>query len=106
MKTIGSGSSAPDFTLPDETGTPRKLSDFLAKGPVVLFFYPGAMTSGCTAESCRFRDLAAEFDAVGAQRIGISADTVDKQRVILRGTQLPTTPCSPTPNERWPPRTG
>ncbi|CAN5407403.1 peroxiredoxin [soil metagenome] len=80
MKTIGSGSSAPDFTLPDEAGTPRKLGDFLAKGPVVLFFYPGAMTSGCTAESCHFRDLAAEFDAVGAQRIGISADTVDKQK--------------------------
>ena len=80
MKTIGSGSSAPDFTLPDETGTPRKLGDFLANGPVVLFFYPGAMTSGCTAESCHFRDLAAEFDAVGAQRIGISADTVDKQK--------------------------
>ncbi|MBA3294041.1 MAG: peroxiredoxin [Geodermatophilaceae bacterium] len=80
MKTIGSGSSAPDFTLPDETGTARKLGDFLANGPVVLFFYPGAMTSGCTAESCHFRDLAAEFDAVGAQRIGISADTVDKQK--------------------------
>ena len=80
MKTIGSGWSAPDFTLPDEAGTPRKLGDFLAKGPVVLFFYPGAMTSGCTAESCHFRDLAAEFDAVGAQRIGISADTVDKQK--------------------------
>jgi len=80
MKTIASGSTAPDFTLLDETGATRKLSDFLAKGPVVLFFYPGAMTSGCTAESCRFRDLAAEFDAVGAQRIGISADTVDKQK--------------------------
>jgi peroxiredoxin Q/BCP len=46
----------------------------------VLFFYPAAMTSGCTAESCHFRDLAAEFEAVGAQRIGISADTVDKQK--------------------------
>jgi peroxiredoxin Q/BCP len=80
MKTLSTGSFAPDFTLPDEAGTPRKLSDFLAKGPVVLFFYPGAMTSGCTAESCRFRDLAAEFEAVGAQRIGISADTVDKQK--------------------------
>ncbi|MDQ3054250.1 MAG: redoxin domain-containing protein, partial [Actinomycetota bacterium] len=50
MKTIASGSTAPDFTLLDETGATRKLSDFLAKGPVVLFFYPGAMTSGCTAE--------------------------------------------------------
>ncbi len=80
MKTISAGSIAPDFTLQDETGTPRKLGDFLATGPVVLFFYPGAMTSGCTTESCYFRDLAAEFGAVGAQRIGISADTVAKQK--------------------------
>ena len=46
---------------------------------MVLFFYPAAMTSGCTKESCHFRDLKAEFDAVGAKRVGISADSVDKQ---------------------------
>src|SRR5437868_13477404 len=73
------GDTAPDFELPDETGTKRKLSDLLANGPVVLFFYPAAMTYGCTKESCHFRDLKAEFDAVGATRVGISADSVDKQ---------------------------
>jgi peroxiredoxin Q/BCP len=46
----------------------------------VLFFYPAAMTPGCTAESCHFRDLKAEFEAVGAQRVGISADQVEKQK--------------------------
>jgi peroxiredoxin Q/BCP len=74
------GDLAPDFELPDEDGRPRRLSDLLAGGPVVLFFYPGAMTYGCTRESCHFRDLAAEFAAVGAQRVGISADPVDKQK--------------------------
>jgi peroxiredoxin Q/BCP len=74
------GDLAPDFELPDEDGTPRKLSDLAAKGPVVLFFYPAAMTPGCTAESCHFRDLKAEFDAVGAQLVGISADPVEKQK--------------------------
>src|SRR5207302_6194592 len=74
------GDVVDDFELPDETGTPRKLSDLLAKGPVVLFFYPAAMTAGCTKESCHFRDLASEFAAVGAQRVGISADPVEKQR--------------------------
>src|ERR1700731_2021925 len=74
------GDQAPDFELPDEDGTPRKLSDLAANGPVVLFFYPAAMTPGCTAESCHFRDMKAEFEAVGAQRVGISADPVDKQR--------------------------
>lgn len=73
------GESAPDFELPDETGKPRALRDFLASGPVVLYFYPAAMTKGCTAESCHFRDLAAEFAEVGAQRVGISPDAVDKQ---------------------------
>jgi peroxiredoxin Q/BCP len=74
------GDVVPDFTLPDQTGAPRKLSDFLATGPVVLFFYPAAMTYGCTKESCHFRDMAGEFAAVGAQPVGISADTVDKQK--------------------------
>jgi len=74
------GDTVEDFELPDETGTKRKLSDFLRDGPVVLFFYPAAMTYGCTKESCHFRDLAAEFEAAGGQRVGISADSVDKQK--------------------------
>ncbi|MCV7194624.1 peroxiredoxin [Mycolicibacterium brumae] len=73
------GDTVDDFTLPDQTGTPRRLSDLLADGPVVLFFYPAAMTPGCTKEACHFRDLAAEFAAAGAQRVGISTDAVDKQ---------------------------
>ena len=47
---------------------------------MVLFFYPAAMTYGCTKESCHFRDMGAEFAAVGAQRVGISADKVEKQK--------------------------
>lgn len=74
------GDQIPDFELPDQTGTPRRLSTFLADGPVVLFFYPAAMTTGCTKEACHFRDLAAEFAEVGAQRVGISLDAVDKQK--------------------------
>jgi peroxiredoxin Q/BCP len=74
------GDFVDDFELPDQSGTPRKLSDFLADGPVVLFFYPAAMTYGCTKESCHFRDLASEFAAVGAKPVGISADSVDKQK--------------------------
>lgn len=73
------GDIVEDFTLPDEQGEQRTLSGFLADGPVVLFFYPAAMTSGCTAESCHFRDLAAEFAEVNAQRVGISKDSVQKQ---------------------------
>jgi peroxiredoxin Q/BCP len=81
----------PDFELPDQDGTPRTLTGLLAGGPVVLFFYPMAMTTGCTKESCHFRDLAAEFAKVGAQRVGISADPVEKQKQFaeLHGFDYP-----------------
>jgi peroxiredoxin Q/BCP len=73
------GDTAPDFHLLDDKGNERSLTEFLAEGPVVLFFYPAAMTAGCTKESCHFRDLAKEFADAGAQRIGISPDEVGKQ---------------------------
>lgn len=74
------GDTVDDFELPDQDGQPRRLSALLEQGPVVLFFYPAAMTTGCTKEACHFRDLAAEYAAVGAQRVGISLDKVDKQK--------------------------
>jgi peroxiredoxin Q/BCP len=73
------GDLVPDFTLSDDDGNERSLGEFLANGPVVLFFYPAAMTAGCTKESCHFRDLAKEFAEAGAQRVGISPDAVAKQ---------------------------
>ncbi len=74
------GDKAPDFELPDENGVPRKLSTLLADGPVVLFFYPAAMTTGCTKESCHFRDMKTEYEKAGVQRVGISTDSVAKQK--------------------------
>jgi thioredoxin-dependent peroxiredoxin len=74
------GDVVPDFELPDETGASRKLSELLKGGPVVLYFYPAAMTYGCTKESCHFRDMKADFEALGAQRVGISGDKVEKQK--------------------------
>jgi thioredoxin-dependent peroxiredoxin len=73
------GEKAPDFTLYDHTGRPRTLSALLSDGPVVLFFFPIASSPICTAQACHFRDLSNEFARVGAQRVGISTDTVDKQ---------------------------
>ena len=74
------GDTAPEFELTDEQGTSRTRASLLTDGPVVLYFYPAAMTPGCTAESCHFRDLKAEFAAVGAQRVGVSSDEVAKQK--------------------------
>ncbi len=77
---MDTGDLAPDFELLDQTGTPRRLTTMLADGPVVLYFYPAAMTPGCTKEGCHFRDLAEDFSALGAQRVGVSGDAVDKQK--------------------------
>jgi len=52
---IAAGIKAPDFTLPDETGVPRSLSDYLGS-PVVLYFYPKDDTPGCTTQACALRD--------------------------------------------------
>ena len=76
------GDQVADFELPDETGTPRRLSTLLQDGPVVLFFYPIASSGGCTQEACHFRDLAAEFAAAGAQPVGISRDGATAQQAF------------------------
>jgi peroxiredoxin Q/BCP len=74
------GDLVPEFELSDQDGTKRSLSELLADGPVVLFFYPAAMTPGCTKEACHFRDIGAEFAAAGVQRVGISRDSVARQK--------------------------
>jgi peroxiredoxin Q/BCP len=77
---VQTGDLVPDFELPDQDGEPRQLSSLLAGGPIVLFFYPAAMTTGCTKEACHFRDLAKEFADAGVQRVGISGDSVSRQK--------------------------
>jgi peroxiredoxin Q/BCP len=77
---VHNGDVVPDFELVADSGQTVHLQEELGRGPVVLFFYPKAMTPGCTAESCHFRDLGAEFSDVGARRLGISADSVERQQ--------------------------
>ncbi|WP_017616110.1 thioredoxin-dependent thiol peroxidase [Nocardiopsis salina] len=74
------GDQAPDFTLNDADGKPVTLSQVLAETGkrVVLYFYPAAMTPGCTTEACDFRDNLREFDAAGMTVLGISPDKSDK----------------------------
>ena len=79
---------APEFSLVDQDGETRTLSGLLAGGPVVLFFYPAALSPGCTRESCHFRDLASEFAALGASVVGISMDEVAKQGDFARRHHL------------------
>ena len=64
------GDQAPDFTLPDADGNPVSLSSYRGR-QVIVYFYPAAMTPGCTKEACDFRD---NLDSLDAQVLGISPD--------------------------------
>jgi peroxiredoxin len=73
--TVDVGAKAPDFTLPDQDRQPVTLSALLARGPVVLAFFPAAFSSTCQQELCTFRDSLATLSALRAQVLGISTDT-------------------------------
>jgi peroxiredoxin Q/BCP len=77
-----------DFTLENQDGVPTSLSQF-KDHPVVLFFYPRADTPGCTIEACGFRDTFKKLQAAGAVVLGISRDTVKKQKKFQDKYELP-----------------
>lgn len=69
------GRKAPDFTLGDAAGKTVALKDLIGSSNLVLYFYPRDMTPGCTAEACSFRDNIEPIKALGANVVGISADS-------------------------------
>lgn len=85
------GDSAPDFTLPDQTGQSVTLSGFRGQKAVVLYFYPKDDTPGCTTESCSFRDSYQDFQAAGAEVIGISSDSPESHQKFAGKYNLPFT---------------
>ncbi|MET0726123.1 MAG: thioredoxin-dependent thiol peroxidase [Leifsonia sp.] len=71
------GDTAPAFSLIDQDGASVSLSDFAGR-PVILYFYPEAMTPGCTTQACDFRDNLASLGAAGYQVLGVSKDSPEK----------------------------
>ena len=69
------GSTAPDFTLPNQDRQPVTLSDELKNGPVILAFFPAAFSGTCTKEMCAFRDSSAELKRASVRVLGVSVDT-------------------------------
>ena len=84
------GKMAPDFTLPDQTGKERKLSDYKGRW-VLLYFYPKDDTPGCTKEACAIRDTYAEFKKVKAVVLGVSTDSVTSHAKFAKKFNLPFT---------------
>lgn len=76
---LEAGMPAPEFTLLDQDGSERKLSDFRGK-KVILFFIPQAMTPACTMESCEFQESSEALSAGGYQVLGVSRDAVERLR--------------------------
>jgi thioredoxin-dependent peroxiredoxin len=74
---LSPGDTAPEFTLTDDTGAEVGLSDFLGR-KVIVYFYPAAMTPGCTKQACDFTDTLDSFRAEGYEVIGISPDKPEK----------------------------
>jgi len=77
MPRLETGQPAPAFTLSDQTGRQVSLSDFAGRN-LIIFFYPAAMTPGCTKEACDFRDSLARLQQAGYDVVGISPDKPEK----------------------------
>ncbi|MCI2098341.1 MAG: thioredoxin-dependent thiol peroxidase [Succiniclasticum sp.] len=82
------GTTAPDFTLPDQNGTPVTLSSFRGQ-KVILYFYPKDMTAGCTKQACGFRELYPQFRERGAVVLGVSKDSVASHKKFEEKYGLP-----------------
>ena len=87
---IQAGISAPDFSLPDEDGIVRKLSNYRGK-PVVLYFYPEDDLPGCTQEACNFRDDYSQYKDAGVAILGVSPDSPEQHTNFKEKYQLPYT---------------
>ncbi len=82
------GTKAPEFSLPDQNGTMRSLSEF-AGSKVILYFYPKDMTSGCTKQACSFGELFPQFREKGAVILGVSKDSVASHKKFEEKYGLP-----------------
>nr|WP_308509184.1 thioredoxin-dependent thiol peroxidase [uncultured Stomatobaculum sp.] len=85
---LANGTKAPDFTLPDQNGELRKLSDYRGQ-KVILYFYPKDMTAGCTKQACAFAQLYPQFREKGAAVLGISKDSVASHKKFEEKYGLP-----------------
>jgi thioredoxin-dependent peroxiredoxin len=88
-KPVAVGDRAPEFALPNANGETVRLSDFVGKKNVVLYFYPKDESAGCTAEACAFRDSYQDFKDAGAEVIGVSNNSVQSHQGFATHHRLP-----------------
>jgi peroxiredoxin Q/BCP len=86
---IKAGERAPEFTLPDETGKDRSLTELLSAGAIVLYFYPADFTPGCTRQACVLRDLHKEIESAGLRVVGVSPQSPESHARFKAKYNLP-----------------
>ena len=88
---LGVGDDAPSATARNQDGVEVSLADVYAKGPTLVYFYPKADTSGCTAQACSLRDAFPDFSGRGIEIVGVSGDSVESQKKFAEKYELPFT---------------
>ena len=86
--TLKIGDKAPNITLNDQDGNLWRLNDHLGKKNIVVYFYPAAMTGGCTKQACSYRDSKSELDGLDIVVVGISSDAVTGLSIFQQAHQL------------------
>ncbi|BBF04989.1 thioredoxin-dependent thiol peroxidase [Haemophilus influenzae] len=87
MNPLSVGNQAPAFTLLNQQEKPVSLNDFRGK-KVLIYFYPKALTPGCTTQACGLRDSKSELDALGLVVLGISPDAPKKLAQFIEKKEL------------------
>ena len=88
QKGLAVGDKVPVFRAPADDGTTWDISKFLGKEYIVVYFYPGAMTGGCTKQACSYRDHISKLDSVNALVVGISSDNIGNLKLFRQAENL------------------
>lgn len=86
---LQAGERAPEFTLPDETGTDRSMTELLSIGAIILYFYPADFTPGCTRQACALRDMHGDMIKAGLRVVGVSPQNPESHAKFKAKYNLP-----------------
>lgn len=87
-QTLKVGDKAPEFNAISDDGTTWSLNDHLGTNNIVVYFYPAAMTGGCTKQACAYRDMHSELESADATVVGVSGDNIDGLKLFRKAENL------------------
>lgn len=82
------GDKAPEFKAPADNGSIWELNKYLGKKFIVIYFYPAAMTGGCTKQACSYRDHSRKLQSAGVEVVGVSGDKIENLRLFKQAENL------------------